>query len=161
MPTLDQHQSSSYTKSLFARFRKYRGPVDQLTGCAPWLASKNAQGYGQIMSSGTFPRPLLAHRVAWQEAGKELIKGLEILHKCNNPACVNIEHLEQGTHKQNMEHAQQSGSMRVPRKLTVKDYEFARRKVAEGFKKKDVADMIGCSPSMITKIVRGDIPCLP
>jgi len=164
MPTLDNHQSSDYTKpkringSLRERFKNYCGPKEEVTGCIPWLASKNKQGYGQIQVGDSItPTVMLAHRVAWQLAGKTLVNGQEILHLCNNPACVNIDHLEQGTHKRNMEMAGQDGLMKGPRKFTKADYDYIKRKVAQGFLKKDIAFDIGCSPALITKVINGSL----
>lgn len=45
---------------------------------------------------------MLAHRVAYAEAVGEIPDGLDILHKCDNPACINPLHLYAGTHTRNM-----------------------------------------------------------
>lgn len=163
MPTLDQHQSSDYTKpsqkrgTLAERFRNYCGPQDQTTGCIPWLASRNRLGYGQIQSGGRASRPMLAHRVAWLTAGFPLYPSMDIMHLCNNPCCVNIEHLAQGTHKQNMEDAGRDGLMKGPRRFTAADYSYIKRKVAEGTPKNVVASMVGCSPALVTKVLNGSL----
>jgi len=48
-------------------------------------------------------REWLVHRYIWTLYHSEIPAGMEVRHKCHNPACMNIEHLELGTHKQNME----------------------------------------------------------
>ncbi len=45
----------------------------------------------------------LIHRYVWTLFNGEITEGMEVRHKCHNPACMNIDHLELGTHKQNME----------------------------------------------------------
>lgn len=46
-----------------------------------------------------------AHRIAYIDVFGEIPKGLEIDHLCDNRACINIEHLQAVTHKENMSHA--------------------------------------------------------
>ena len=42
------------------------------------------------------------HRVAWEAHNAEPIpEGMIVRHTCDNPACINPEHLVLGTHKQN------------------------------------------------------------
>jgi hypothetical protein len=70
------------------------------SGCWIWTASTKGFGYGTFYLNG---RSLSAHRASYALLVGDLIKGMEICHKCNNPSCVNPHHLYQGTHKQNME----------------------------------------------------------
>jgi hypothetical protein len=50
-----------------------------------------------------------AHRIAWMIEHGDIPKHLMVRHKCNNARCINHEHLELGTHKDNMEDRQTSG----------------------------------------------------
>jgi len=43
-----------------------------------------------------------AHRVIWAEANGSIPAGMFVLHKCDTPPCINLEHLYLGTHADNM-----------------------------------------------------------
>lgn len=63
---------------------------------------KTVRGYGRITVNGTV---MNHHRVVYCQVNKvtlESIEGLVVRHKCDNPPCINPEHLELGTHQENM-----------------------------------------------------------
>jgi len=67
--------------------------------CWEWQASKNKVGYGQFWLSGYYEK---AHRVAFfiSNEGKQVKKF--VLHTCDNPSCVNPNHLYEGSQANNM-----------------------------------------------------------
>lgn len=82
------------------------------TGCIEWHGSANAKGYGMMVYKG---RIHAAHRVSWQEHKGEIPAGLLVLHRCDNPKCVNPEHLFLGTNQDNMDDMKQKGRQFTPR----------------------------------------------
>lgn len=67
-------------------------------GCWIWAACVTEAGYGQI---GLKNKVLYAHRVSWELYYREIPDGLNVLHKCDVPGCVNPSHLFLGTHQDN------------------------------------------------------------
>lgn len=84
-----------------ARLRaRFFAKVAMSDGCHEWLAAKDRNGYGRFGVSGS--RTRLAHHVAWAIEHGDDPRGSVLMHSCDNPGCVNPEHLSLGTHADNV-----------------------------------------------------------
>lgn len=126
----------------------------ELGECWIWTASTNQCGYGKFTN-------MVAHKYHWQIiAGRDIPDGMKLMHKCDNPACVRLEHLSVGTHGDNMRdmmnkgrNAQPSGEKHYRTKLTREQVSEIRRLWEEGVHQTKIATMFSRKPNTISKIV--------
>ena len=68
-------------------------------GCLLWSASTNKFGYGKFADGNN--GWVFSHRYAWEAEHGQIPEGKYVLHKCDNPSCVNTEHMYLGSYKDN------------------------------------------------------------
>mgnify|MGYP001580768529 CR=1 FL=1 len=69
------------------------------TGCWLWTDALTDKGYGKFW---LIHRQYFSHVVSWERIYGRTPDGLELDHKCRMPACVNPQHLEPVTHRENI-----------------------------------------------------------
>jgi len=87
------------TKNPIDRFNAKFTPVTE-TGCWLWEAGVKSNGYGQFTLLGKEER---AHRASYKLFIGDIPEGQQVLHKCDNPLCVNPNHLFLGSVQDNMQ----------------------------------------------------------
>lgn len=82
--------------------------------CWPWMGATNNQGYGVLaVYSGDKRQRVLAHRLSIVIATGADIDGRVVMHTCDNPLCVNPEHLRIGTQADNIRDALRKGRLNL------------------------------------------------
>ena len=133
------------------------GKIDSAdeNGCYPWIAAKNKQGYG-ILRWG---RTRLAHRLVYEHEFGPIPPWLMVCHKCNNPSCVNPNHLYLGTRADNMEDMAEAGSCKGERhsqaRLTRGKVRNIRKRLLAGQSVTSIALAYGVSRGAIYDIAQG------
>jgi hypothetical protein len=85
---------------------KLHAKSKQVGNCLVWIGAKTAMGYGIIRINGTWKR---AHRVVYELAHGEIGNDLVIMHSCDNPSCIKLDHLSLGTQKNNIDDMHMKG----------------------------------------------------
>ena len=129
-----------------------------LNGCWNWLPYKNKKGYGHAFFKG---RKCLAHRVSYEIHIGSIEKGNVVMHYCDNPSCVNPDHLTQGSHQDNVNDRETKG--RSAKSKNGEENIFAvlngfqvrviKKLLANsGLSQKDIADPFGIHKSTVSLI---------
>lgn len=94
---------STRTQEIYSRLINNTAIVN---GCYEWKGSRNKDGYGQASVNG---RRVLAHRAIWSLIHGQIPEKMYICHKCDNPPCINPEHLFLGTPSDNQKDSYRKG----------------------------------------------------
>ena len=105
--------------------------------CWEWSKCLHKDGYGQLNYHRKY---WLAHRLAWALTNGEIPPGMCVCHKCDNPKCINPDHLFLGSHADNMNDMKKKGRRKGINageangraKITQRIADEMRRKYKEG-----------------------------
>ena len=130
---------------------------DPATGCIEWTGFRNPRGYGMVCCCG---RVSPAHRVAWEIKFGPIPAGLNVLHLCDRPSCVNVSHLAIGTQAANIldrdrKKRQARGERNGAARLTPADVVEIRAGLASGQMHRELGARFGVSRETITAIATG------
>lgn len=100
-------------KSLWDRFHDKFVP-DPNSGCWLWTGASKELGYGVIGLGHREDGIAKAHRVAYQLYKGDIPQGMNVLHSCDLPCCVNPAHLRLGTLSDNARDCVSRGRHKTP-----------------------------------------------
>ena len=126
--------------------------------CWEWQGCKLPAGYGKL---GRKYETVYAHRISWTLNHGNIPNGICVLHKCDNPSCVNPEHLFLGTLDDNnkdmtRKRRQARGETQSWAKLTESDVRIARRLYTEeGISFKALGQRFGVRDTTIREAILG------
>jgi|GEM_PF-966020 len=126
----------------------------QANGCWNWTGSRSQQtGYGTVSWEGD---PIRTHRWAWMHKHGEIPDGLCVLHKCDNPACINPDHLFLGTSRENIEDRDRKGRGKGwTRLFNDRQANVIRSAYRSGMSILELAAMLECHSMTIYNLVTG------
>jgi len=136
--------------------RFYSKVKKEETGCWVWTAFKNSQGYGKFSYYG---KQRLAHRISWEFSNGSIPEGVVVCHRCDNPSCVNPDHLFLGTVDENVADRNTKGrtascSRHGRAKLSLEDVKEIRE-LGDDFTRSELGRVYGVSAHQIYQIVSG------
>jgi len=132
--------------------------IKDLLDCWKWIGSTTGKtGYGQMKWDG---RLQVASRIAWQITHGVIPKGLFVLHKCDNPKCVNPNHLFLGTKQDNMDDMKykgrspnNAGEFNPSAKLKKLQVDEIRDRYAKGERQSELGKKYGVTRQTIWQVV--------
>lgn len=118
-------------------------------GCWIWQKSKNEKGYGRIQVKG---KMWAAHRLSFTLSKGNILKGMVVCHSCDNPSCINPDHLWLGTMGENMLDMMKKGRGRIS-KLSDEDKSKIVSLTSAGYSKEDIARQFDTSLGVVIFIL--------
>lgn len=150
------------TVSIKSRLPLWRAKVDDSAGpdgCWIWTGYRNSKGYGSL-NMGPGRSPWRAHRFAFVMFVRPLREGEIVMHICDNPPCVNPNHLRAGTPAENSADMSAKGRSKhcergTAAKLTNDQVREILRRSEAGESRTSLARAFGVRPQSVGKIVLG------
>lgn len=120
-------------------------------GCWEWQATRIVGGYGMLR--GPNRTNVLAHRFSFANKNGPIPTGMIVCHKCDNPPCVNPEHLFLATHRENMKDMEKKGRARL---LSQSSVDEARSMLTSGYSQTWIAQHFGVARATIARSIARD-----
>jgi hypothetical protein len=129
-------------------------------GCWNWMAAKDRDGYGMLTHHRG--KQIRAHRASYELHVAKIPTGLLVCHLCDNPSCINPEHLFVGTPKENTQDMMKknrrpvlSGERHPNAKLTDDQVAQIIQLRSEKRLLKDIANQFNISFQTVSSITKG------
>ena len=136
-----------------------RSIVDE-RGCWIWQGARNPKGYGILRTTtlGGGKRNVMTHRASFMVHRGPIPDGMLVLHECDNPSCVNPDHLRVGTANDNTQDMIAKGRAKLVTRAKVSPEQVReiRTMRERGMMTKDIGERFGVSGSTVTNICNRD-----
>lgn len=148
------------TEQFLARFwsRVVKTPT-----CWEWIGNRDHLGYGKIRLFVGSSKKLSAHKISYQlSKGWGIPYKLHVRHSCDNPSCVNPDHLSLGTAKDNAQDKVDRGRAQngeaIATGVLTQTLVLAIRamKLELGYSQREIAKRFGISHNTVGDILRRD-----
>lgn len=133
---------------------RFLSKVDKSGGddaCWPYGTHRDGH-YGEITVKKHIR--FLAHRFSWELVNGQIADGLFVCHRCDNPKCVNPNHLFLGTQKDNMQ--DKVRKKRYPKAMTEDQYRLYRIAIDAPEwrdRRREIATRLWADPAFRTKML--------
>lgn len=146
-------------KPIGQRLEKFSDRSGGAESCWPFMGKRDKDGYGRMQVNG---KSTPAARVMWMHTNGPIAEGMFVCHKCDNPSCINPDHLFIGTPREN-----NMDKVRKNRQSRIKGENHGRSKLtdqqASAIKaligqvpRRELAETFGVSRQTIGHIARGE-----
>lgn len=147
----DQRARRNTVDDVFA----FAKPVE--SGCWEWTKALSTKGYGVFTIED---RWTLAHRAAFISRNGPIADEMLVLHRCDNPKCINPDHLFLGSHSDNMKDCiskgrrpPKTGSRNKMSRFKEADIIEMRAMRSQGAMIKDIAKKFSTSKNHVSAIL--------
>jgi hypothetical protein len=129
-------------------------PYDLTTDCWIWEGTIDGNGYGQLQTVWAREMGKFAHRISYRLFVGDIPEGKLIRHKCDTRRCVNPEHLEIGTKKENNQDALDRNPRACGRKIQPSEYPKVLERWGKGELLKDIAEEYGMNWKSLSRALK-------
>lgn len=149
---------------IYVKNRIDKNSIPGENGCIEYAGGKLKHKYGLISITLDMVRKSVpAHRAMYMAVNNclDLPSNIHIRHTCDNPCCVNIDHLVRGTPADNMqdciERRRRTKKYRYHKRVRIfnDDIIKAIRNEPDNIKQFYIAEKYGVSPGYVSKIRNG------
>jgi len=131
------------------------------SGCVEYVGKKKSGNYGYIRVP-ELHKSYITSRLMYELTFGSIPEGLNVLHKCDNPPCLNPMHLFLGTQQDNVKDAvnkgrfQGKGELNSYAILTWDKVKEIRAECKKGWSYESIARQYGVSGACIRKIIHNE-----
>lgn len=137
-----------YHRNLTIQERLTQYNLIQPNGCIVWIGSRNLKGYGKITIND---KCCSTHKVAWELKYGPVPKALLVCHHCDNPPCLNVDHLFLGNNQQNYDDSKIKGRRKY--KISIETIEQIRQRYFSGESQGSISRDLNVDQGYISTLV--------